>query len=452
MTMTHHERSSLLSIRNFRSMFAAYSLASFGDWFDALAIQVLVAYRWGADPIMLALIPVMMALPAVLFGSFAGTVADRVRKARLMMVCDLITAALTLCILAAPNIAWLLPLLALRSACGVFHIPAQQALTRQIVPSKLLFQATSLNGLVNQSSKVAGPLLGAMTLTVMSPQACIMLNMAARLLSAALLLPLRRLPVSHLAEESRKSAKPAESKEAKMSLMHQESKHSEHGAKDSFLGSWREGWLYLFQAKKVLHTMVFGFVGLTALLMIDYQFPTLLRSIEPTNEALIGWLVSAIGAGAVVVLVILNRLNRIRYGWGLGGGYVLIGVGIALLGLCPPGTGLLLLLGLGIIIGIGNGMYIVTQNYILQHETSEDMIGRVFGIQNTMISLVMLTAPLIGGVLVTAIEAGKAFMLIGLITALIGLVGIVFRSVIWGTPAPSKDRAAVAGESPGKAL
>lgn len=432
--MTRNERSSLLSIRGFKNMFTAYALASFGDWFDALAIQVLVAYRWGVNPLMLALIPVMMALPAVFFGSFAGTIADRVRKARLMLVCDLITAGLTLCILAAPNMAWLLPLLALRAACGVFHVPAQQALTRQIVPANLLFQATSFNGLVNQSSKVAGPLLGAMTLTALSPQACIILNTAARLLSAALLFPLRQLPVSNQAEESI------------------ESMGSGHSAKDSFLRNWREGWLYLFQAKKVLYTMAFGFVGLTALLMIDYQFPTLLRSIDPTNESLIGWLVSAIGAGAVAVLIVLNRLNRTGYGWELGGGYVLIGAGIALLGLCPPGAGVALLLGLGIMIGIGNGMYMVTQNFILQKETSEHMIGRVFGIQNTIISLVMLAAPLIGGVLITAIEAGRAFMFIGVITALIGLAGIMFRSAIWGAPAPIQDVAAVAGESAGKAL
>ncbi|WP_019637632.1 MFS transporter [Paenibacillus fonticola] len=435
--MTRKDRSSLLSIRSFRHMFAAYALASFGDWFDALAIQVLVAYRWGADPMLLALIPVTMALPAVLLGSFAGTAADRVRKARLMMVCDLVTAALTLCILAAPNMTWLLPLLALRAACGVFHVPAQQALTRQVVPPALLFQATSFNGLVNQSSKVAGPLLGAMTLTALSPQACIMLNAGVRLLSAVLLLPLRGLPAFHHTEESLKRGN-----------------SSRDRAWDAFLHNWREGWLYLFQAKKVLYTMTFGFIGLTALLMIDYQFPTLLRTIDSANESLIGWLVSAIGAGAVAMLVVLNRLNRIGYGWGLGGGYVLIGTGIALLGLCPPGTGVLLLLGLGALIGIGNGMYMVTQNYILQKETSEQMIGRVFGIQNTVSSLVLLTAPLIGGLLIKAAGAGGAFMLIGAVTALIGLAGIAFRSAIWGAsaPAPSRNPVSAAGEGTGKAL
>lgn len=153
----------------FRRMFAAHTAASFGDWFDAIAIQVLVAYRWEADPMMIALIPVVMALPGLLLGSIAGTLADRVHKARLMIVCDAAIALLTLAILAVPGPVWLLPLLGLRAAAGVFQMPSQQGLTRTVVTSDDLFRATSLNGLVNQASKVAGPLLGAMTLTVLSP-------------------------------------------------------------------------------------------------------------------------------------------------------------------------------------------------------------------------------------------------------------------------------------------
>lgn len=172
-------------------MFAAHTAASFGDWFDAIAIQVLVAYRWEADPMLIALIPVVMALPGLLLGSIAGTLADRVHKARLMIGCDVVVALLTLAILAVPGPAWLLPLLGLRAAAGVFQMPSQQGLTRTVVASGDLFRATSLNGLVNQASKVAGPLLGAMTLVVMSPQACIILNALLRLCSGLVLWPLR---------------------------------------------------------------------------------------------------------------------------------------------------------------------------------------------------------------------------------------------------------------------
>ncbi|MEY8739397.1 MFS transporter [Bacillales bacterium AN1005] len=140
----------------FARMFIAYALATFGDWFDALAIQVMVAYRWGADPLIIALIPVCMAVPGILLGSVAGTLADRFHKVRIMLLCDVITVVLTIAILFAPNAIWLLPLLTLRAMMGVFHIPAQQALTRQVVSEEHLFQASSLNGFVAQCSKVAG--------------------------------------------------------------------------------------------------------------------------------------------------------------------------------------------------------------------------------------------------------------------------------------------------------
>nr|WP_311283863.1 MFS transporter [Paenibacillus macerans] len=411
---------SLRSNRSFRHMFAAYALATFGDWFDALAIQVIVAYRWGADPLLLALIPVTMALPGVLLGSFAGALADRLHKAKLMLLCDLVTAVLTAAILAAPNLYWLLPLLAFRAAAGVFHVPAQQALTRQVVPPGQLLQATALNGLVGQGSKVAGPLLGAAALAAFGPKACIAINIGARLLSAALLYPLGRLP-NGAAER-----------------IHVPGGRRPH-LLSGLLGEWREGWLLLAQAKLLRNTLLFGLIALIVLMMIDYQFAALLRGIAPNNESLIGWLVSSIGAGAVLVLLLLNRFRRVSGGLGLGGGCALIGAGIALLGLCPPGTGLAWLLGFGLLIGIGNGAYMVTQNYILQKETPEQAIGRVFGIQNTLSSAIMLTAPLAGGVLIRLVSAGTAFLLIGLLLAAIGTAGVLFRTVLWPASPPERE-------------
>lgn len=406
--MATKNRSGLLSNRNFRLMFSSYSLASFGDWFDMLAIQVLVVYRWGVDPLTIALIPVVMALPGILLGSFAGTIADRVRKARIMMLCDIGTAAITLCILTATNMTMLLPLLALRAALSVFHVPAQQALTKQVVPSDLLFQATSLNGLVNQSSKVAGPLLGAFTLVLLTPQACIILNAVVRIISALLLWPLR-----HLRETS--SATGIECVKAS----------------NNFWYEWREGWRFILRTKMVMHTMLFGFFGLLSILMIDFQFATVLRGIDSSSESIVGWFISAIGAGAVGIIMLLNRLKRISSGWGFGGGYFLIGSGIFLLGSSQEGIEIGLLLSFGVLIGIGNGLFMVTNNYILQKETPSSMTGRIFGIQNTLISFIMLTAPLVGGVFIGLLGASSSFMLIGIITGSLGLLGLFLRHMIW---------------------
>ncbi|WP_348620899.1 MFS transporter [Paenibacillus polymyxa] len=417
----------------FRRMFAAHTAASFGDWFDAIAIQVLVAYRWEADPMMIALIPVVMALPGLLLGSIAGTLADRVHKARLMIVCDAAIALLTLAILAVPGPAWLLPLLGLRAAAGVFQMPSQQGLTRAVVASDDLFRATSLNGLVNQASKVAGPLLGAMTLTVLSPQACIILNALLRLCSGLLLWPLRGIGPALVSTDQQAVAAGQQGKSAAHTAPEadEDKMQEEHVRASRFFNQWREGWAFLWRSRMLLHTLIFGLFGLIAILMIDYQFPTLLRVLAPGNESLLGWLVSAIGAGAVGCMLVLNRLNRISAGWGLGGGYVLVGGAIAALGWARPGTGLPGLLMIGAVLGVGNGLYIITQNYILQAKTPADMVGRVFGIQSTVIGAIMVVSPLAGGVLIRIAGAGTAFVWIGMTVGILGLAGLLLQSVIW---------------------
>ncbi|MFS8211101.1 MFS transporter [Paenibacillus polymyxa] len=417
----------------FRRMFAAHTAASFGDWFDAIAIQVLVAYRWEADPMMIALIPVVMALPGLLLGSIAGTLADRVHKARLMIVCDAAIALLTLAILAVPGPAWLLPLLGLRAAAGVFQMPSQQGLTRTVVASDDLFRATSLNGLVNQASKVAGPLLGAMTLTVLSPQACIILNALLRLCSGLLLWPLRGIGPALVSADQQAVAAGQQGKSAAHTApkADEAKMREEHVRASRFFNQWREGWAFLWRSRMLLHTLIFGLFGLIAILMIDYQFPTLLRVLAPGNESLLGWLVSAIGAGAVGCMLVLNRLNRISAGWGLGGGYVLVGGAIAALGWAQPGTGLPVLLMIGAVLGVGNGLYIITQNYILQAKTPADMVGRVFGIQSTVIGAIMVVCPLAGGVLIRIAGAGTAFVWIGMTVGILGLAGLLLQSVIW---------------------
>ncbi|WP_025679959.1 MFS transporter [Paenibacillus massiliensis] len=461
------DTSGLLRNRSFRLLFSAHALASLGEWFDAIAIQVLVVYRWGADPMMIALIPVVMALPGLLLSSLAGTLADRLPQARLMMLSDLAAACLTLAVLFAPGVAWLLPLLALRACASVFQLPAQQGLTRVIVPSDQLLQAASWNGLVGQGSKVAGPLLGAMLLVLLSPQLCIALNAVTRLCSAALLWPLRGLSSKQVVAPSGVTTLNVDGRQRQEQGQEREQPQVQEGAEaqeqsfgegacsqeqeqgthrevaldadtmaeqneKGFLAQWREGWAYIVRTKRLLHTLIFGLFGIMAILMIDYQFATLLRTIYPGDESLVGWLISAIGIGAVAVIMVLNRMNHIGAGWGLGGGYLCIGGAIAVLGVLPPGSPIWLLLVAGVLIGLGNGLYMVTQNYILQSETPAHLVGRIFGIQNTVLGAVMIGAPLAGGVLIQMAGPGLSFLAIGSVVGLLGVSGMLLQSMIWG--------------------
>lgn len=413
-------QTSLFRNKIYTRVYCAYAAATFGDWFDTLAIQVLVGYRWGVSPLMLALIPVVNALPSVLLGSFAGVAADRLNKLKLMRICDLLTAVLTLLVIFAPSMLWLLPLLMLRAVLSTFIVPAQQSLTRSIVREDQLLQATSWNGIVNQGSKIAGPLLGGFALSLLSPQWCILLNVFFRMGSYFLLLTVRNAETAgtdRAIEAVKEKGHPSEtSSENKIPLR----------------TMWKEGWGLLLQSRLLLATMGFGLIGALVIQMIDFQFTSLFRTISPNQESYLGWMVAASGAGAILMIMALNKIKRtIGYGWKFGLGYALIGVPVGALGLLPHGVSVLPILLLGFILGLGNGLFMVTFNYCLQKETPPSMVGRVFGIQSTILGVVMIGAPLLGGLFVEMAGPERIFFCFGAAIALLGLFGILFGRVLW---------------------
>lgn len=410
MELTTKQGTSLLHNKTYMRVYSAFATASFGDWFDALAIQVLVGYRWQAGPLMLALIPVALALPSILFGSIAGVAADRLNKLKLMRVCDLLTALLTVLVLFAPSMFWLLPLLALRSALSTLNMPAQQSLTRSLVREDQLLQASSLNGLVNQGSKIAGPLLGGLALAFLTPQWCILINALLRGCSYLLLLSVKNIRTDE------EDSKQPEAPEDKIPL------HT----------MWREGWSFMLRSRILLNTMLFGLAGALVLQVVDFQFTSLFRVFAPERESLLGWMVAATGVGAVLIILLLNKLNpETGYSWRLGSGYVLIGGSIAALGLLQPGASIVWVLLIGFVLGIGNGVFMVTFNYCLQKETPPHMTGRIFGIQNTVLSTVLIVAPLLGGILVQYVGPARIFINIGLLQLLLGVAGLLFGRLLW---------------------
>lgn len=407
-------RSSLLRHPVFGRTFAAYGISVFGDWFDVIAIQVLIGYRWQASPLEIALVPVCMALPGMLLGTAAGTAADRWNRLALMRLCDVLTALATLGILFVPNLYGLFPLLALRAALGVFNVPAQQALTRRVVDEERLIDASSLNGLASQLSRIAGPLAGAAVLALLSPQACMLINAGARLLSYGILKTVPR--------EADRGPEPAGQAKGK--------------GGSNFRREWREGWALIRRTPPLLRAMTFALCGMLVVQMIDFQFISLFRAIAPDRETAIGWLLAASGVSAAAAAAANMRFGPLRrsgYGLKLGGSYVLIGLSILLLGLLPTGASTAALLGLGLLLGAGNGLFMVTFNHALQTQTPANMTGRVFGIQGTLLSAVMLAAPPLGGLLVQRFGPGPVFAAAGLSILLLGAAGFAFGRAFWKT-------------------
>jgi len=397
--------------RVFRKLFAAYGLSTLGDWFDFIAVSILLGFVWKADPMTIALLPLVYAGPGILFGQLAGILADRSKKLRLMITTDLIRAALTLLLLAAPGPMWLLLILFLRGCVRVFHTPAQEALTRQVVPAEQLLKATTMNGTVFQLGKLIGPLLGGTLAATFSPSLCLAVNACSFVLSAVLLLTIGRLPEDE--------GPPTVTRD-----------------KPGMRESWKEGWQVLLHNRLLWSSTIFSLIGLFAIQLVDAQISVLFREKAPHHPEWMGWSLSAIGFGALLTVAALNRFSDIRaYGWLLGGGILLIGLMFAAVGLYQPDGKPIWLLASSFLGGMGTGLSSVGATYVRQKETPREAMGRVSGILESLSSGIFVAAPLIGGALITAFGVSAAFVSIGGGVAAIGAIGLLFQSRIWGSQA-----------------
>lgn len=145
-------------------------------------------------------------------------------------------------------------------------------------------------------------------------------------------------------------------------------------------------------------------------------------------------MLAASGASAALTAAANLRfapLRRQGYAVKLGGSYILIGLSVLLPGLLEPGASVAAILGIGLLLGAGNGLFMITFNYALQKETPAAMTGRVFGIQHTLFSLVMIAAPPLGGLSVQHFGAGSVFEAAGGAILLLGTAGFVFGRSIW---------------------
>jgi MFS transporter, DHA3 family, macrolide efflux protein len=148
----------VLRIADFRRLFVGQTISDFGDAMTSLAL-LLVVYKLTNSTAALALMAICLALPQVTVGIIAGVYVDRWDRRRVMLVSDLLRAAIVLgfVFVQSADMLWLLYALALtQAAVGTFFTPARTALIPSIVNSDGLLPANSLS----QAGRLIAGVLG----------------------------------------------------------------------------------------------------------------------------------------------------------------------------------------------------------------------------------------------------------------------------------------------------
>ncbi len=177
-----HQTFSSLRIRNYRLYFTAQLISVSGTWMQTVAQAWLVLHLTGSG-VALGIVVGLQFLPMLLFGPFGGLVADRMNKRSLLYATQtaggLLALALGLLVVTDAVQLWQVYLLAaLLGVVNVFDNPARQTFVMEMVGRDDLPNAVSLNTVVMNASRVVGPAIGGLVITLVGLGACFFINAA----------------------------------------------------------------------------------------------------------------------------------------------------------------------------------------------------------------------------------------------------------------------------------
>jgi len=153
-----------LLIRDFKLTWASSVVVAIAVQIRQVA-SLYQVYELSGSPLQLGLTGFFQALPFVLFGLFAGAVADAFDRKKLILVTHglhlLPSLALGFLTLTGAIQVWHIYLFGLiGSLVEVFSWPARSALIPRLVPQSLLMNAITLNTMILQSCFLVGPAIG----------------------------------------------------------------------------------------------------------------------------------------------------------------------------------------------------------------------------------------------------------------------------------------------------
>ncbi len=153
-----------LKIRNFRLFFIGQGISQVGNWLTLIA-QSLLVYELTDSGVALGALAAAQFGPVLLLGGYAGLIADRTDKRKLLLVVQAF-AMLQSVVLAAvafqdhPPVWIILVIAAFGGTATAFDNPARRSYVVEMVPEDQVPNAVGLNSALMTGSRIVGPALG----------------------------------------------------------------------------------------------------------------------------------------------------------------------------------------------------------------------------------------------------------------------------------------------------
>lgn len=387
---------------SFSALWTSGVISLFGDRLNQIALAVIVLSYTGSA-VAVGFVFLAAALPNLLLGPVSGTLVDRWDQKQVLVVSDLLRAAVVLLIPVAvtQNVVLVYPLIFAVTSISIFFRPAREAIMPRIVRSDDLLTANSANWLAETLADIVGYSLAGLFVAFLGSAIALAfwLDSATYVISALLILTVTVPPVIHTAAEA--------------------------GA--GVFAEMRAGWRFLRKETALLTNMAQAVVaqfGAGILISVTLIYvDTVLRDDRLATPTAYALMEAGLGLGNLVGGFVIGLLGpRLAKGR-------LIILGYAAYGGCIVGLGLTgniaAALGLAVGVGISNMIYIIPSQTLFQQRTPGDMIGRVVGIRFSVVFASLSVAMALSGFLVDAFGVAAVLIAFGLTTMTAGLAGLL---------------------------
>ena len=359
-----------LGVRNFRLFFGGQLISQVGNWLTLVA-QTLLVLKLTDSGFALGWLAAAQFGPVLVFGAFAGLVADRSDKRKLLMTVQAVAMlqSFGLAVLGFMDSPPLLAIYAVASVsglCTAFDNPVRRSFVVEMVPEENVPNAVSLNSALMTGSRIFGPALAGLLVTTVGFGWCFLLDAVSYL---AVIAALWRM-------------NPAELRQAPVTLKGK--------------GQIREGLRY---ARSVPELWV-PLLMMTVIGTLSFNFQTVFplfatRDLHGTDVTFT-WLFSVVSIGSLVGALAVARRTTVDVST-VSRNALVFGVALALIAVAPNQA---VAFPLGFLVGLGSIMFMTAATAITQLAADPQMRGRVLALQ----AIVFLGSTPIGGPILGAIS------------------------------------------------
>lgn len=171
-----------LQVRNYRLFATGQLISLIGTWMQVVGQDWLVLHLGGGG-VALGLTMALQFVPTLAFGLWAGVLADRFPKRRVLLAVQAFmgACAVLLAVLTATGAIRLWMVFVLSGLLGVatvFDIPTRQAFVSELVPRSEVPNAVALNSATFNTGRIVGPAIAAVLITTVGVTPVFFLNAA----------------------------------------------------------------------------------------------------------------------------------------------------------------------------------------------------------------------------------------------------------------------------------